>query len=123
MRLIGLYPSHLPDFRVDRECVDKPELRVDGQAQEIDLLSYCFFALLAQLASQNLLLKSEVIVTTNEFQNSFTFFQLNITRVAIFKTLDIKPGFSLKRVSDREPFLSINLPRSESLRSQRHKLW
>ena len=47
---------------------------VDGQSQEIDLLSYCLFALLAQLVGfQNLLLKSEVIVTTKEFQNSCTF--------------------------------------------------
>jgi len=49
---------------------------VDGQGQ-IYLPSCCISALLAQLASQNLLLKSEVIVTTNEFQNSCTFFHQN----------------------------------------------
>ena len=46
---------------------------VQGQGSRLNL-SYCLFALLAQLVGfQNLLLKSEVIVTTNEYQNSCPF--------------------------------------------------
>ena len=45
----------------------------EGQGSRLNL-SYCLFALLAQLVGfQNLLLKSEVIVTTNEYQNSCPF--------------------------------------------------